>query len=56
MLSWELRSYRAAVEKNGPVFFDRGVPDTLGYLRLTGLPVPDHIRNAANASATPVMS
>ncbi|WP_240992761.1 MULTISPECIES: AAA family ATPase [Mesorhizobium] len=47
LLSWELRSYRAALEQNGPVFFDRGVPDTLDYLRLTGLPVPDHIRNAA---------
>ncbi|TIP76237.1 MAG: ATPase [Mesorhizobium sp.] len=47
MLSWELRSYRAALEQNGPVFFDRGVPDTLGYLRLTGLLVLDHIRNAA---------
>ncbi|WP_287159622.1 hypothetical protein [Mesorhizobium sp.] len=23
------------------------MPDTLGYLRLTGLPVPDHVRNAA---------
>ncbi|TIX86346.1 MAG: hypothetical protein E5V24_15965, partial [Mesorhizobium sp.] len=47
LLSWELRSYRAALEQNGPVFFNRGVPDTLSYLRLTGLPVPDHIRNAA---------
>lgn len=47
MLSWELRSYHAALEQKGPVFFDRGVPDTLGYLRLTGLPVPAHVRNAA---------
>jgi predicted ATPase len=47
MLSWELRSYRAALEQDGPVFFDRGVPDPLGYLRLTGLPVPDHVRHAA---------
>ncbi|PTE09115.1 AAA family ATPase [Mesorhizobium helmanticense] len=47
MLSWELRSYQAALEQKGPVFFDRGVPDTLGYLRLTGLPAPDHVRNAA---------
>ncbi|MCV3208996.1 AAA family ATPase [Mesorhizobium sp. YC-39] len=47
MLSWELRSYEAALEKKGPVFFDRGVPDTLGYLRLIGLPVPAHLRNAA---------
>lgn len=47
MLSWEMRSYRAARELAGPVFFDRGVPDTIGYLRLCGLPVPDHLTNAA---------
>lgn len=47
MLSWEMRSYQNAVEENGPVFFDRGVPDTLGYLRLSGLPVAEHIRTAA---------
>ncbi|TIS61147.1 MAG: ATPase [Mesorhizobium sp.] len=47
MLSWELRSWRSAVNQSGPVFFDRGVPDTIGYLRLCGLPVPDHIRTAA---------
>lgn len=32
MLSWELRSYGAAAEQEGTVFFDRGVPDVLGYL------------------------
>ncbi|MBZ9741742.1 MULTISPECIES: AAA family ATPase [unclassified Mesorhizobium] len=47
MLSWEMRSYRNASEQEGPVFFDRGVADTLGYLRLCGLPVPDHAVNAA---------
>ena len=47
MLSWELRSYQVALGEAGPVFFDRGVPDTMGYLRLCGLPVPDHIANAA---------
>jgi predicted ATPase len=47
MLSWELRSYQAAVEQPGPVFFDRGIPDTLGYLRLSGLPVPGHVKAAA---------
>lgn len=46
-LPWELRSYHAALEQPGPVFFGRGVPDTLGYLRLTGLPVSDHVSNAA---------
>lgn len=47
MLSWELRSYQVARGEAGPAFFDRGVPDTMGYLRLCGLPVPDHIANAA---------
>ncbi|KRB33169.1 ATPase [Mesorhizobium sp. Root695] len=48
MLSWEMRSYQAAREQTGrPVFFDRGVPDTLGYLRLSGLPVPRHVSSAA---------
>lgn len=50
MLGWELRSHRAASALPpgpGPVFFDRGVPDLVGYLRLEGLPVPDHVREAA---------
>jgi predicted ATPase len=46
MLSWEMRSYRIAQEAGGLVFFDRGVPDVLGYLRLIGIPAPDHIKNA----------
>lgn len=47
MLSWELRSWQAAGDLTGPVFFDRGVPDTLGYYRLIGLPTPAHVTNAA---------
>jgi predicted ATPase len=47
MLSWELRSYREALEKPGPVIFDRGVPDVAGYLRVGGLQVPPHVRKAA---------
>jgi len=47
MLSWDIRSYRLAAEQNAPVFFDRGIPDVLGYLRLSGLPVPEHMNNAA---------
>jgi predicted ATPase len=47
MLSWELRSYRMAQEALGPVFFDRGVLDVLGYLRLVGISVPAHIEAAA---------
>jgi predicted ATPase len=46
MLSWEMRSYRLAEQLDGAVFFDRGVVDVAGYLRLVGLPVPDHVRKA----------
>ncbi len=47
MLCWETRSYRLAPEQAGPVFFDRGVPDVIGYLSVAGLPIPAHLRNAA---------
>ncbi len=47
MLSWETRSYRAAELNSGPVFFDRGVPDVMGYLRLCQLPIPEHMKIAA---------
>jgi predicted ATPase len=47
MLSWELRSYRKAQAESGPVFFDRGVPDMVGYFDLLGRPVPSHVRRAA---------
>jgi predicted ATPase len=40
MFEWELRSYRDAERQDGPVIFDRGLPDTIGYLRLEGLEVP----------------
>lgn len=40
MFEWELESYRQAEREDGPVFFDRGLPDTIGYLRLEGLEVP----------------
>jgi predicted ATPase len=47
MLSWEMRSYRAALAMSGPLVFDRGVPDVAGYLRLIGSPVPRHVDMAA---------
>lgn len=49
MLSWEMRSYRMARECSGVVVFDRGVPDVLGYLRLSELPVPAHVVAAAES-------
>jgi predicted ATPase len=47
MLSWEMRSYHMAEQSTGPVFFDRGVVDIVGYLRLMGRPVPRHMEQAA---------
>jgi predicted ATPase len=47
MLSWDMRSYREALGMQGPVFFDRGVPDVPSYLRLCGIPIPQHVANAA---------
>ena len=49
MLCWDMRSYRIAERQAGHVFFDRGVPDVTGYLRLTGLAVPAHMTKAAAA-------
>jgi predicted ATPase len=31
MLSWEMQSYHREAARPGPVFFDRGVPDVIGY-------------------------
>jgi predicted ATPase len=47
MFEWELRSYARALTADGVVFFDRGIPDVVGYLRLMNLPVPPHIDEAA---------
>jgi predicted ATPase len=47
MLSWEIRAFRNASTVSGPVFFDRGVTELVGYLQLIGLPVPEHFLRAA---------
>ena len=47
MLSWEMRSHAMAELQHGTVFFDRGVPDVIGYLTLCDLPVPQHMEEAA---------
>jgi predicted ATPase len=48
MLCWDLRSYREAQPLQGPVLFDKGIPDVMGYLLLSKLPVPAHIEKAAD--------
>jgi len=47
MLAADLRSHAEALAGRGLVFFDRGLPDVLGYLALCGLPVPRHAEEAA---------
>ena len=47
MLSREMAAYSAQASVSGPVFFDRGVPDVIGYLRLLQLYVPPHMERAA---------
>jgi predicted ATPase len=49
MLSWEIRSYRWALSRSGPVFFDHAVPCVAGYFRLLGREVPKHVDAAVAA-------
>jgi predicted ATPase len=47
-LAWEIRSYREAFTgRSGPVFFDRGIPDLIGYHPMMGRPTPPHFVAAA---------
>ncbi|MEO2219419.1 AAA family ATPase [Chromobacterium vaccinii] len=47
MLGWDMRNFRMAEREAGPVFLDRGIPDVIGYLELSGIPVPAHLEKAA---------
>ena len=47
MLAMDSRIHAGAQVLSGPVFFDRGAPDVVGYLRLCGLPIPDDLAAAA---------
>ncbi|MGE4372811.1 MAG: AAA family ATPase [Xanthobacter sp.] len=47
MLGWDLRSWHEAQALSEPVIFDRGVPDTIGYLDLYDGRVPAHFYRAA---------
>lgn len=58
MLAWDRRSHAEAAACAGAVFFDRGLPDIIGYLALCGLPVPADMRRAARGHryASPVFA
>lgn len=47
MLTFDMRNHDEAPRLSGPVLFDRGIPDLVGYLRLMNASVPDHFINAA---------
>jgi predicted ATPase len=46
MLEGHLAEYRRYADHPGPVLFDRGFPDVVGFLELSGLPVPDAVDSA----------
>lgn len=46
MLALSIYTYEQMMETNHPVFFDRGIPDLLGYCHLIKTDVPNYIRNA----------
>ncbi|SFD13419.1 AAA family ATPase [Tropicimonas isoalkanivorans] len=50
MLERDLCAYEDAQALSGPVIFDRGIPDIMGYLILCGLPVPPHAAAAAGSA------
>jgi predicted ATPase len=47
MLMHEIRSYEEQRGAPGLVFFDRGVPELVGYLPMVGRTVPQHFKVAA---------
>lgn len=49
MLARDIAAWRAAQRLDGCVIFDRGIPDVLGYLQWSDIPVPAHFARAAAA-------
>lgn len=45
----EMRSQHRARHQAGPVFFDRGTPDVVRYLRFLGQPAPEHRQKAVDS-------
>ena len=49
MVVREVAAHQAALASGRAVVLDRGVPDVIGFLRVSGLDVPPHIDAAARA-------
>jgi predicted ATPase len=48
MLSRSIYTYNQVGERSGPVFFDRGIPELVGYGDLIGAETPAYIHKAAD--------
>jgi predicted ATPase len=46
MLNGEVRAFHAAASAPGPVVFDRGLPDSVGFFALGGMEVPADVEAA----------
>lgn len=46
MLDGHLAEYHRFAQHPGPLLFDRGFPDVVGFLELSGLPIPEAIDSA----------
>lgn len=46
MLSRSIFTYEQVIEREHPVFFDRGIPELIGYCRLVNIEVPSYLNNA----------
>lgn len=47
MFNQSLEDFFQRITQSDPVFFDRGIPDVIGYLELCELPVPEEIMETA---------
>ena len=50
MLTHDLNTYEDARTKDGVLFFDRGIPDIIGYCILCGLGIPGDLTRAAEGN------
>jgi predicted ATPase len=50
MLAHDIDALAAKLSSRGPVYFDRGIPDVIGYLTIVGRPVPATMKAAANTN------
>ncbi|MCW2350489.1 putative ATPase [Sphingobium sp. B11D3B] len=49
MLAFDVTSYETAKGQFGPILFDRGIPDVIGYRTLCGLSIPHDLERTASA-------